>query len=105
MAFDSDCDSKPVVSAGSSPNMPESSVCGRVSRRTPPNCARCRNHKIKVPLLKHKRYCEFKNCTCRKCSITTERQRLMASQTAARRAQAQVCTFYCLFRYKIIYLT
>uniref|UniRef100_A0A8D9AZ60 Protein doublesex n=2 Tax=Cacopsylla melanoneura TaxID=428564 RepID=A0A8D9AZ60_9HEMI len=72
------------------------SVAGSVSggsnhstRRTPPNCARCRNHKIKVPLQAHKRYCPYKECACKDCTLTKERQRIMAEQTARRRAMFQ----------------
>ncbi|KAL1461923.1 hypothetical protein WDU94_013785 [Cyamophila willieti] len=59
------------------------------TRRTPPNCARCRNHKIKVPLQAHKRYCPYKECACKDCILTKERQRIMAEQTARRRAMFQ----------------
>ncbi|XP_065207133.1 doublesex- and mab-3-related transcription factor 1-like isoform X2 [Planococcus citri] len=59
------------------------------AKRTPPNCARCKNHGLKNVLSGHKRYCLYLECKCEKCLATVGRQRSMAKNTAYRRAEKQ----------------
>ncbi|KAL6742219.1 hypothetical protein Aduo_015391 [Ancylostoma duodenale] len=52
-----------------------------------PNCQKCGQHGRKSRLKGHKRICPFKECTCAKCQVVSERQKLMADQIKIRRRQ------------------
>ncbi|WKY08839.1 hypothetical protein Q1695_001761 [Nippostrongylus brasiliensis] len=59
----------------------------RVKGERVPNCQKCGQHGQKSRLKGHKRVCPFKDCTCAKCQVVSERQKLMADQIKIRRRQ------------------
>uniref|UniRef100_A0A0N4VK48 DM domain-containing protein n=1 Tax=Enterobius vermicularis TaxID=51028 RepID=A0A0N4VK48_ENTVE len=52
-----------------------------------PNCQKCGQHGRKSRLKGHKRVCPYKECSCAKCQVVSERQKLMADQIKIRRRQ------------------
>ncbi|KAF7468060.1 doublesex- and mab-3-related transcription factor B1 [Marmota monax] len=54
-----------------------------------PKCSRCRNHGFLVPVKGHAGKCRWKQCTCEKCYLITERQKIMAAQKVLKKQAAE----------------
>uniref|UniRef100_A0A8C5PIB9 DM domain-containing protein n=1 Tax=Leptobrachium leishanense TaxID=445787 RepID=A0A8C5PIB9_9ANUR len=64
---------------------PERAQLGPIRVTRVPKCSRCRNHGVVVPVRGHSGRCEWKACTCSKCSLITERHKIMAAHKQLRR--------------------
>ncbi|KAM8791754.1 doublesex- and mab-3-related transcription factor B1 [Rhynchonycteris naso] len=54
-----------------------------------PKCSRCRNHGFLVAVKGHAGNCRWKQCTCEKCCLITERQKIMAAQKMLRKQASE----------------
>uniref|UniRef100_A0AC34QNR3 DM domain-containing protein n=1 Tax=Panagrolaimus sp. JU765 TaxID=591449 RepID=A0AC34QNR3_9BILA len=79
--------SKENVSSGSESSETSNVSLNPVPVERLPHCQRCAQHNVQNRLKGHKRFCAFRDCSCAKCRVVTERQRLMADQIKLRRRQ------------------
>jgi hypothetical protein len=77
------------ATAGSSGATAGSSGATAGSSDSYPTCARCRNHRLKIRVKGHKRFCSYRDCKCAKCLIIAKSQKYTARQTSVWRALAQ----------------
>ncbi|XP_019521931.1 PREDICTED: doublesex- and mab-3-related transcription factor B1 [Hipposideros armiger] len=54
-----------------------------------PKCSRCRNHGFLVPVKGHAGKCRWKQCTCEKCYLITQRHKIMAAQKGLKRQASE----------------
>ena len=65
------------MALGNKKSIHRSTTISDISAALTPTCP-CR-------LLRHKRVCPYRGCTCRRCGLITERRRVMAAQVALRK--------------------
>ncbi|XP_056388122.1 doublesex- and mab-3-related transcription factor B1 [Hyla sarda] len=54
-----------------------------------PKCTRCRNHGLVVPVRGHSGHCMWKLCNCPKCSLITERHKILEEHKLLRRPRTE----------------
>ncbi|XP_076829250.1 uncharacterized protein LOC143475316 [Brachyhypopomus gauderio] len=59
-----------------------------ISKRNP-KCSRCRNHGFVVQLKGHAGKCPFRPCRCWKCTLISERTKIMATQRGFKKRQRE----------------
>lgn len=60
--------------------------------------SRCRNHGFLVPVKGHAGKCRWKQCTCEKCYLITERQKIVAAQRCLKQASGESRRWPCAHR-------